>query len=128
MIYLDTNVILRYLLNDNDRFYDQAREYLENKEVFIKNEVLAEVVYVLNKTYSVPKGIVSNTLREMLVNHNIHTDSTEVCLLALSIFQEQNIDFVDGLLCAYRRVMGFEVHSFDKKLNRCIQSPITDHP
>ncbi len=37
MIYLDTNVILRYLLKDSDRFYDQAREYLEDKEVFIKN-------------------------------------------------------------------------------------------
>lgn len=80
------------------------------------------MVYVLNKTYNVPKDIVNNTLREMLVNSNIHADSIEVCMLALSIFQEQNIDFVDGLLCAYRKVMGIEVYSFDKKLNRCIQS------
>lgn len=36
MIYLDTNVILRYLLNDNDRFYDQAREYLETKRFSLR--------------------------------------------------------------------------------------------
>lgn len=48
MVYLDTNIILRYLLKDSDRFHDEAREYLEDREVFIKNEVLAEVVYVLN--------------------------------------------------------------------------------
>jgi len=55
MLYLDTNVILRYLLQDCEQFITQSKEYIENNKTYIRNEVFAEVVYVLNKTYQVPR-------------------------------------------------------------------------
>ncbi len=120
MLYLDTNVILRYLLEDCEKFIEQSKVYIENHDVYIKNEVLAEVVYVLNKTYKVPKKTVRLILQELLLNDNIQVDSKDVSNLAFEIFEVKNIDFVDALLCSYSKILRYEVVSFDKKLNKCM--------
>jgi predicted nucleic-acid-binding protein len=120
MIYLDTNVILRYLLQDCERHIEQSIEYVEKHDVYIKNEVLAEVVYVLNKTYNVPKTEVATTLKNLLESDNIEIDSKEVIFLALEMFASENIDFVDSLLCAYNKISAYKVVTFDKKLNKCL--------
>ncbi len=120
MIYLDANIILRYLLQDCEKFTEQSKNYLENSEAFIKNEVLTEVVYVLNKTYSVPKNEVVNTLKELFINDNISVDSKEIVNLALDIFELQNIDFVDSILCACNKISNCNIVTFDKKLNKCL--------
>jgi len=43
MIRVDTNYIVRYLVNDNIEMADIAEEILTSKNVFISNEILAEV-------------------------------------------------------------------------------------
>lgn len=126
MIYLDANVILRYLLQDCEKFTGQSIKYIEDNNVYIKNEVLAEVVYVLNKTYNVPKSEVSNILKELLENDNIEAESKKVVILALEIYESKNIDFVDGLLCAYHKILNYKVVSFDKKLNKCLNGNTND--
>ena len=120
MLYLDTNVILRYLLEDSEKFKEKSKEYIEQNSVYIKNEVLAEVVYVLNKTYKVPKDSIKTILQDLLLNSNIHLDSKETAILSLEIFESLNIDFVDALLCAYSKILKYNIASFDNKLNKCI--------
>lgn len=119
MIYPDTNVILRYLLQDSKELGKQSKEYMEKYTVFIKNEVLAEVVYVLNKTYQVPRDEIANVLKELILCSNTEMESKKVAILALDIYETQNIDFVDSLLCTYSKILDFNVVSFDKKLNKC---------
>ena len=121
MLYLDTNVILRYLLEDCEKFMKQSRAYVEEQDVYIKNEVLAEVVYVLQKTYSVPKETIRTTLEALLQNDNIQVDSYDAVILSLKLFEEKKIDFVDALLCAYHHVLDYQVVSFDKRLNKCLK-------
>ncbi|KIM04079.1 MAG: hypothetical protein KN64_10385 [Sulfurovum sp. AS07-7] len=120
MLYLDTNVILRYLLQDCEQFMAQSKDYIENNKTYIKNEVFAEVVYVLNKTYQVPRSEIANILKELLSINDIAVDSKEVIILAFEIFETKNIDFVDSLLCAYSKIMKIHVVSFDKKLTKCL--------
>jgi len=122
MLYLDTNVILRYLLQDCGQFIAQSKEYIENNKAYIRNEVFAEVVYVLNKTYQVPKNEIANILKELLSLNTIEVDSREVINLALDVFETKNIDFVDSLLCAYSKLLKINVVSFDKKLNKCMEA------
>ena len=52
MVMLDANMILRYLLNDNQEMADIAEQYLNDGDVSVTIEVLAEVVYVLKGVYS----------------------------------------------------------------------------
>lgn len=54
--------------------------------------------------------------------NNIHFESKEIVILALNIFENQNIDFVDALLCSYEKLKNFEIVSFDKKLNKCLDT------
>ena len=54
MEIIDANYILRYLLKDIDEQYLQSASVIENHNVYIPGEIIAEVVYVLQKVYQVP--------------------------------------------------------------------------
>ena len=95
-----------------------AEETLLNENVFIANEVLAEVVYVLGGVYNVSKKDIALELSTLLSQDNIA--SSNVAIEALTLFADKNIDFVDALLCAYS--IADEIRTFDKKLLKCIGS------
>lgn len=56
----DANIILRYLLKDNADFFLKARNIIEKNKIFIPVEVCAEVVYVLEKVYKIPRVKILN--------------------------------------------------------------------
>jgi len=58
---IDANVILRYILNDNEAMSAEAKEIIDNKAETLV-EVLAEVVYVLKGFIKQKEQISANTL------------------------------------------------------------------
>ncbi len=120
MIRIDTNYIVRYLINDNIEMADIAEEILTTKNVFISNEILAEVVYVLLGVYQIPKVDIANQLLELLDFENILVSDKNIINKAFEIFKTKNLDFVDCLLCAYSK--RDKIATFDKKLNQCIKN------
>ena len=118
MIRLDTNYILRYLLNDNEKMATVAEEAILHHEVHIANEVWAEVVYVLEGVYDLEKEKISSVLLSLLQSDNIQVIDKYTLIKALEIFAQKKLDFVDCLLCAYAGVD--EVLTFDKKLKKCV--------
>lgn len=82
-------------------------------------EVLAEVVYVLKGVYKVGRREIAETLIDFL--DEIDVESQEAMCESLSIFSETSFDFVDCILIARHRILGDEVASFDKKLNKMLQ-------
>ena len=119
MIRIDTNYIIRYLMNDNIKMADIAEEILTTKNVFIANEILAEVVYVLFGVYKISKKDIANQLLELIKYDNVVVSNYSVINEALNIFKNKNLDFVDCILCAYAKQD--EIITFDKKLNKCIE-------
>ena len=120
MIRIDTNYIVRYLINDNIEMANIAEKILTTNEVFISNEILAEVIYVLLGVYKIPKVEVANQLSELLNFSNIFVSDKKIINYALQLFKTKNLDFVDCLLCAYSKED--KVITFDKKLNKCIEN------
>lgn len=119
MILLDANYILRYLLRDNEEMFAVAKETINNNSCMVFNEVVAEVVYVLEKVYQVSKVDLVNVVSSFLSLGNIIMLSEKPhVLLALKYYQDKNIDFVDGYLCALKDE--YEVKTFDKKLLKCL--------
>lgn len=55
MEMLDTNMILRYLLNDNKEMADEAEIIIKKGSAQVPIEVVAEVVYVLKGVYSIER-------------------------------------------------------------------------
>ena len=100
----------------------KAVDIIENEDVYMKNEVLAEVVYVLNKTYKVEREKLNLILHQFVQNQEINCDSREVVYTALDVFATKKIDFVDSLLCAYQKIQNLKIVSFDKKVNSIIKN------
>ncbi len=114
---IDANYLLRYLLNDNAEQNAIATEIIENKQIVLLSEVIAEVCYVLEKVYSVSKIEISDLMIELLNYKNIIADKP-LLLKALKVYGEKNIDFVDSILIAYNYCYKVNIFTFDKKINR----------
>jgi predicted nucleic-acid-binding protein len=119
MEIVDANIVLRYLLNDNVIFSAEAVKIIENRQIHFPNEVCAEVVYVLQKVYEVPRQNINNSISMLLDYPNIIANKT-ILKEALNIYQSQNVDIVDSILIASNHVLGASIHTFDKKIkNLC---------
>ncbi len=119
MSLLDANYILRYLLRDNEKMFQEAKDVIVNMHCLLKNEVIAEVVYVLEGVYNTPREIISETLIRLLLLQNMTTlESKNFLIESLKIYQHKNLDFVDFILCSLKDK--YEVKSFDKKLMKCV--------
>ena len=118
MVIFDANMILRYLLNDNTEMADQAEKLLEENNVNITIEVVAEVVYVLKGVYNLTRQEISYNLSEFL--QLVGSRDMEILGLAIKIFGSENIDFVDCILYAYNQLDGAYIATYDKKLLRLL--------
>jgi len=107
MIRIDTNYIIRYLVNDNIEMTNIAEEIIATKDIFISNEILAEVVYVLSGVYAVSRKDIVNQLLKLIDFDNISTSNHSVIKKALELFHTENLDFVDCLLCSYSQLVSF---------------------
>ena len=119
MIRIDTNYIVRYFINDNEEMADEAERILLSKKVFIANEIIAEVIYVLDGVYNISRDKIANLLLELISFQNILVINKKVLKESLEIYKVKNLDFVDCLLCAYSKED--DILTFDKKLNNCIK-------
>jgi predicted nucleic-acid-binding protein len=55
------HTILRFLLKDNQNQYEEAvRVFDSNEKIYVPSEVIAEVVYVLQKVYLVSREEISS--------------------------------------------------------------------
>ena len=75
MVILDANVILRYLLNDNEEMALEAEKVIKAQNALVTIEVIAEVVYVLKRVYAID----SPSLRRLFgktLNHVFATNSS----------------------------------------------------
>ena len=114
MRLIDANIILRYLLKDNEQQADKAAEAIRDG-AFTTTEVIAEVVYVLAGFYRIPREEVSWMIHCFLLD--VKADNLKSLRYALGLFCQTNLDFVDCLIVAYHKVLGVDVFSFDRKLN-----------
>jgi len=121
MKIVDANVVLRYLLADVPQLSTQAVNLLENESVYLPFEVIAEIVYVLDKVYGVTRTEIFDSLTNLLKYRNITTYNMEIAIVAMKVFNETKLAIVDAFLCAYNKTKGHEVVTFDKKLAKYIE-------
>ncbi|MDR0941213.1 MAG: PIN domain-containing protein [Bacteroidales bacterium] len=120
MLLLDTNAILRYILQDNQTMADSVEEQLLHTTCYIPVEVIAEVVYVLLKVYNVGRTVIAETLHDIADTANIIVAKDLVVRHALTVFATSTFDFVDCLLIGYSKKEQYSVFTFDKKLQKYV--------
>ena len=116
---IDTNIIIRFLVRDNEEHFIVSKEIFEQVQlgvvkVEILSEVLMEVLFVMTKVYKIPKGIVIEKLKSLLLLESVVNDDKAICIDALNLMQQKNIDYVDALICTKNTLQGYGKISFDK--------------
>lgn len=121
MQLIDANVILRYLLNDHPEMSVKAKRIVENG-AYTKPEIIAEVIYVLKGVYQATKKEIQIYIKTMLLS--IHCTDQNAIEFAINLYSEISLDFVDCLLIAYHSLYHESVFTFDKKVNKLLNSQI----
>jgi predicted nucleic-acid-binding protein len=123
VIALDTNVLVRYLVEDDP---DQARraaalieENLQQKDTqaFVTLVTLCELVWVLRTAYSRPKGQIVAVLKGLLRAVQVEIERVDIAHRAVAAFEAGKGDFADYVIRECGAAAGCEsVATFDKAL------------
>jgi len=114
-IIADTNVLLRAALEDDPSQSLRAKRLLEESEqVIVSRHALCEFVWVLSRTYKLPKAEIVTAMSKLLNSGNVIADDAAVNAGFRAM--EAGADFADGVVAYEGRWLGGETFvSFDKK-------------
>ncbi|HEY1329749.1 MAG TPA: type II toxin-antitoxin system VapC family toxin [Burkholderiales bacterium] len=103
MIGLDTNVIVRYIVQDDHRQAARAtriieQECSEDRRGFVSTVVLAELVWVLESCYDSSRSEVIDVLQHILRAKQFAVQDAETAWKALRRFEDATSDFSDCLI------------------------------
>lgn len=116
MDYIDSNLILRFMLNDPKA--EKVEKLLKsNKKLAITDVNICEIVWVLESFYKKDRSFIVNVLTGLLNLGNIESDK-DVFLKTLKYYKNYKVDFID----AYLSSVGFKdkanIYSYDKDLDK----------
>lgn len=120
MIAVDTNVLVRYITNDDEEQSILAAKLLDKyagqeKSIFINNVVLCELVWVLARGYKYSKIQIIKTLKLLLSSIEFEFETHELAFLAVFEYETAEADFSDILIGIVNHQLGCNVtYSFDK--------------
>ena len=121
MILLDTNAVLRYILNDISEQHKQVLKLIKASPAAIRLEVLVEVIYVLEKYYKKSRSEIANVVFTLGRTENLLIQYPQIIARVLQFYVEDKLDIVDCILCAFNNIEGHEVFTFDKKLKTLLR-------
>ena len=121
MIGLDTNVLVRYLVQDDPAQSKLATKFIEknctdSEPGIIGHIVLCELSWVLESNYQQSRDQIANVIEQILQVSQLAIPNTELIWRALSDYRDSNADFSDLLLSRINQASGCEYTlTFDKK-------------
>jgi predicted nucleic-acid-binding protein len=122
MIALDTNVLVRYLVEDDEAQTRLAkavvrRAVAKDEPLFVSDIVVCELVWVLEGNYEVPRGEIRELLESLFRARHLAFRDVDALLRALHAFQQGKGDFSDYLIAEHARESGADVVvTFDRAL------------
>jgi len=125
MLYIDANVVLRYILEDHAELSPKAKTFIDENIVETPIEVLCEVVFVLMRVYGITRKNIANTLLEFYDSTNCILQHKEAVIKGIEYFGEKTLDFVDCVLAGYYEVENITIQTFDLKLDKFLSSITT---
>ncbi|MBU0782942.1 MAG: type II toxin-antitoxin system VapC family toxin [Gammaproteobacteria bacterium] len=102
MIGLDTNVLVRYIAQDDPRQSAKATKLISSLTAespgFISQVSLIEMVWVMQSCYKASKPEVVAILETLFSTRELVVENTETAIKALKIFEASKADFSDCLI------------------------------
>lgn len=124
MLGIDTNVLVRFLVRDDDTQFEKARKLIKRevaagRRVFVNQLVLMETEWVLRSRYVVPKNQIIEAISGLLNTTDVQFEDEPAIEEALFIWKDSTADFADCLIGAKNRRMGCRATAtFDLKASK----------
>jgi predicted nucleic-acid-binding protein len=123
MIGLDTNVLVRYVAQDDEKQSAIASELIEGftpaAPGFIALVSIVELVWVLQSSYKASKEEIITVLETLLRTRELSIENAEIIWQAIRRFSESNADFADCLIERSAHAAGCDhTVTFDSKAAR----------
>tara|TARA_R110002072_G_scaffold2173_4_gene18039 strand:- start:4317 stop:4715 length:399 start_codon:yes stop_codon:yes gene_type:complete len=123
VIALDTNVLVRFLVQDDP---DQARlagdvmdQLTDAAPGFVGREVLVELVWVLERAYRLDRAEIAEVLDGLLASTDLVIEGADQVGPALELYRKEGFGFADLMIdAAARRAGASVVVTFDRKAAR----------
>ena len=123
MTGIDTNVLVRYLVQDDPEQGRRAARFIANECTteepgLINRIVMCELVWVLESAYRYPRNAVALALERILRTAQLRIEDHQEAWSSLREYQE-GADFADAFIAAVNRRLGFEsTVTFDRSAGR----------
>ena len=124
MIGLDSNVLVRYIVQDDPAQSHAATRLIESQCTvhspgWVGITVLMGLVWVLTTAYRYEKAVVTSVIRQLLRTTELMVEDREIAWTALREFETGIADFADCLLSHRNRASGCtQTYTFDRKAAR----------
>jgi predicted nucleic-acid-binding protein len=124
MTGLDTNILLRYFVQDHPAQAKSAawlieRDLTEQNPGYISLVAMVETVWTLLRAYELSKEEVVGIVERMLQSESLVVQNEQQVYLALEAFELGNGSFADALVAALGAWAGCDFTlTFDKKASR----------
>lgn len=121
MLGIDTNVLVRFLVRDDEAQFEKARRLIKREvgaeeEVFISLMVLLETEWVLRSRYSLRKKEIMDAVAGLLEATEIQLEDEPAIEETLFIWKDSAASFADCLIGAHNRRLGCRATAtFDAK-------------
>lgn len=118
MNFVDTNLVIRYLTNDEPSLAERAARVIDSDSpVYLTDVVIAEIGYVLTSIYDMQRTVVIDHLIALLQKRNIRTFGFDknLALQALILCRPSHrVSFADAMLWASARSANGAIYTFDR--------------
>jgi predicted nucleic-acid-binding protein len=124
MLGVDTNVLVRFLVRDDEAQFEKAhklikREVAAGRCVFVSQLVLLETEWVLRSRYSLPKNMIIVAISGLLDATDVRFEDEPAIEEALFVWKDTTADFADCLIGAKNRRLGCRATvAFDAKASK----------
>lgn len=102
MIGLDTNVLVRYIMQDDPKQTPKANRLIESltaeKPGFVTVVTVIELVWVLSSAYELERAQIVDTLDVILRSRQLVVDQADQVLRAVRVYGSGKADFADCLI------------------------------
>jgi predicted nucleic-acid-binding protein len=121
MIVLDTNVLVRYVTQDDPEQAAEAGQLIETYDsvpnsMLIPNEVIIETVWVLESSYKKARIEIQTFLHQMAQVESFAFQDDDLIREAIEAFGATRLDMADIVLALLARKSKAHLVTFDKKL------------
>jgi len=124
MLGIDTNVLVRFLVRDDEAQFEKARKLIKRevaagRRVFVNQLVLMETEWVLRSRYVAPKNQIIEAISSLLAATDVQFEDEPSIEEALFMWKDSTADFADCLIGAKNRRLGCRATvSFDAKASK----------